>query len=194
MAKVIIHYTSPGDGDSFVHDDDSVVTDDVSNEEAVVIHDGETVRVDLQNTGKFQINTPYFVEIQHKYFEGTWAGWGWRAEINGASKGRDPTSRAIGVYNDSEWTAYLYTTGAFVEQVSEWQTDDAGNSVRVWATETPAGYAKPDKEQWNLALLKGSAQEVRTHLLATEDSTTMPYFDTEPELEVRGRGKRKRKK
>lgn len=171
MPEVIIQHTSPIDGDSFVYDDDSVITDGSLNSNAVVVHDGEAIRVDLQATGAYQVNPPYFVEIRHKYFEGAWAGWGWRAEINGASENRNPDARAIGVYSDPGCTAYLYTTGAFVEGASEWQQEWA------WATETPPGRATADKGQWNLALLFGSAQEDHGSLLPEDDAVTFPYFD-----------------
>ena len=62
--------------------------------------------------------------------------------------GRDITARAIGVYSDPECTAYLYTTGAFVD-------DGSGN----YYTECPVGQRQPTDAQVNFALLLGAAQE-----------------------------------
>ena len=109
---------------------------------------------------------PFDLEIRHKYFEDPlnpqWDGWGWRAEMIGASYARDPSVRAIAVYTTPEavWPDdYDYTTGAFVEGPSEWQLDAEGNPLTVWYTETPVGRATVTKEAWSLGVLWASVPE-----------------------------------
>jgi len=60
---------------------------------------------------------------------------------------RDITARAVGIYSDPECTAYLYTTGAFV------------NEGGTYLTRCPPGQVQPTAAQVNFALLLGSAQE-----------------------------------
>ena len=119
---------------------------------------------------------PFEIEIRHKEFSGGWPGWGWRAEIVGDSSARDPSARAVGVYSDPECMAYLYTTGAFVEGLSDWQTDASGALLTVWFTETPPGWANPEKEDWHLAVLFGSAQEGYKTLSAKDESIHYLYW------------------
>ena len=112
-------------------------------------------------------NQPFGIEVRHKYFEGNdnpaWDGYGWRAEILGGASSRDPSARAIGIYRDPECTDYWYTTGAFSEQLSEWQVDEGGNPLTVWATEyNPAfltGTGEPSPTVQHHSVLLGSAQE-----------------------------------
>lgn len=63
---------------------------------------------------------------------------------------RDITARGIGVYSDPECTAFLYTTGSFVQD---------GSHNNNFYTECPAGQRTPAPAQVNFALLLGSAQE-----------------------------------
>lgn len=119
---------------------------------------------------------PLAIEIRHKEFFGTWSGWGWRAEILGGSDVRDPSVRAIGVYTDPECTQYEYTTGAFVIGESDWQVDDEGAPLLVWYTETPPGFATPDKPDWYLAVLYASIQEGHQTLAADEDAISHLYW------------------
>jgi hypothetical protein len=74
--------------------------------------------------------------------------WGWRVDMLSDDPGRDITARAIGVYSDPEATAFLFTTGAFVD-------DGQGN----FFTECPAGNRDTDPDPVYFALLLGAAQE-----------------------------------
>lgn len=134
-------------------------------------------------------NQPFVIEVRHKYFGGNanpaWDGYGWRAEIVGLSSTRDPANYAIGVYNDPECTDYWYTTGAFSEQPSDWQTDGQGDPVQVWATEynpaflTGTGNAEP--VDTHHAVLLGSAQEGYSTLKATHPASVHNYWEhTQP--------------
>lgn len=122
-------------------------------------------------------NQPFAVEVRHKYFGGNdnpaWDSWGWRAEMLGVSSSRDPTSYAIGIYSDPDCTAYLYTTGAFSEQPSEWQVGEQEDEqglpipIQVWATEyNPGLLGQPSETPQDIhhAVLFGSAQEGRATL------------------------------
>lgn len=77
-------------------------------------------------------------------------GWGWSVVMLSADPERDITARGIGVYSDPECTAFLYTTGAFVQDGSH------GNN---YYTECPVGQRTPTPNQVNFALLLGAAQE-----------------------------------
>jgi len=77
-------------------------------------------------------------------------GWGWSVVMLSADPLRDITARGIGVYSDPECTAFLYTTGSFVQD---------GSHNNNFYTECPAGQRTPAPAQVNFALLLGSAQE-----------------------------------
>ena len=124
---------------------------------------------------------PFAIEIRHKEFTGNvnpeWDGWGYRAEIVGSAASRDPSARAIGIYSDPECTQYLYTTGAFVQMESDWQVDEAGTPITVWATQTPEGWAETEKQDWHIACLLGSAQEGHNTLRADVDGVTYLFWE-----------------
>lgn len=106
-------------------------------------------------------NEPFDVEIRHKTF--TFAkdgvdGEGWRAEMHGSYTTRDPGVHAIAWYSDPECTQYIGTTGAFVQSTSEWQVDESGNPLTVWATNASLGHLEITKVDWHLALLEASVQ------------------------------------
>ena len=71
------------------------------------------------------------------------AGWGWTVTMLSADPVRDITARAVGIYSDPECTAYLYTTGAFV------------NEGGTYLTRCPPGQVQPTDAQVNFALLLG---------------------------------------
>ena len=75
------------------------------------------------------------------------AGWGWTVTMVSDDPLRDITARAVGIYSDPECTAYLYTTGAFI------------NEGGTYLTRCPPGQVQPTDAQVNFALLLGSAQE-----------------------------------
>ena len=77
-------------------------------------------------------------------------GWGWSVEMLSDDPLRDITARAVGIYSDEECTAYLYTTGAFIQD---------GSHDNNFYTECPVGQRTPNPDQVNFALLLGSAQE-----------------------------------
>ena len=106
---------------------------------------------------------PFDAECRHKYFDTpatpSSTGWGFRYELIGKAETRDPSARAIGVYSDHECTQYLWTTGALQLGNSDWQTDDLGNPIEVWYTDSWDGDRPDDQKDWHIALLLGSAQE-----------------------------------
>lgn len=129
-------------------------------------------------------NLPFAIEVRHKEFTGNanpeWDGWGWRAEIVGGAASRDPAARAIGIYSDPECLNYLYTTGAFTQQSSAWQTDAAGEPLTVWATEyNPGllGYPNDAKAPVHHACLLGSAQEGHATLWPDQVSAYHEFWD-----------------
>ena len=77
-------------------------------------------------------------------------GWGWTVEMISEDPARDITARAVGIYSDPECTAFLYTTGAFIQD---------GSNNNNYYTECPAGQRTNDPDQVNFALLLGAAQE-----------------------------------
>lgn len=129
---------------------------------------------------------PFGVEIRHKEFGGTWPGWGWRAEMTYGT--RDPSVYAIGVYSDPECTQYLYTTGAFAQMESDWQVDENGNPVTVWATESPAGRVNDQKEDWHLALLYASEQHGYQTLSATAENIEYLFWSVNQDGSVNNSG------
>jgi hypothetical protein len=127
--------------------------------------------------------SPFVIEVRHKLFTGNanpaWDGWGWRAEIVGPAGSRDPSARAIGIYSDAACTAYLYTTGAFIQQASAWQVDANGSALTVWATEyNPGllGYDNDAKHDVHHACLLGSAQEGHATLAASAQSAAHEFW------------------
>lgn len=129
-------------------------------------------------------NLPFAIEVRHKLFTGNanpvWDGWGWRAEIVGGAASRDPAARAIGIYSDPECLNYLYTTGAFTQQPSAWQTDAAGVPLIVWATEyNPGllGYPNDIPQDVHHACLLGSAQEGYATLGAMQVSAYHEFWE-----------------
>ncbi len=77
-------------------------------------------------------------------------GFGWVVEMLSDDPLRDITARAVGIYTDPECTAYLYTTGAFIQD---------GSHDNHYYTECPVGQRQPTNAQVNFALLLGSVQE-----------------------------------
>lgn len=129
---------------------------------------------------------PFRIEIRHKEFVGEanpeWNGWGWRAEIVGSAASRDPSARAIAIYADPECTQYLYTTGAFSQGQSEWQTDEDGALLTVWFTQyNPAhlGYNNDERQSVNHAVLFGSVQEGHATLAPDVDGMILNYWEHE---------------
>ena len=78
--------------------------------------------------------------IRWKWFDGTWEGWGFEAVFNR----EDITALGLKVYNENN--AYLYAL-TFVESEYPGQ----------WITETPAGFATPNKETRKFEIIAGSA-------------------------------------
>ncbi len=121
-------------------------------------------------------NLPIAIEVRHKQFTGNanpeWDGWGWRAEIVGGAASRDPSARAIAIYHDAECLDYWYTTAAFTQQQSVWQTNAQDHPLTVWATEyNPAfiGVPNDSKADVHHACLLGAAQEGHATLRATDE-------------------------
>ena len=125
-------------------------------------------------------NSPFDLEIRHQQItEGTWQGWGWRAEMHGDSGSRDPGVRAIGIYSDADCTQYLYTTGAFVQGVSAWQLDGNGNPLTVWYTECPLGQLRPSRGDWYIAVLYAALQEGHQTLPETQDTIRYLFWEND---------------
>jgi len=106
---------------------------------------------------------PFDVCARHKFFDvplnPVATGWGFRVELIGTSTDRDPSARAIGVYSDPECTQFLWTTGGFIQGVSDWQIDINGDPITVWYTDSWDGDRPEQKKDWNVAMLLGAAQE-----------------------------------
>lgn len=124
-----------------------------------------------------QGSNPFDLEVRHQYFEGEYTGHGWRAEMVGAAADRDPSVRAVALYSDPECTAYLYTTGAFVQGSSEWQLDDAGDPLTVWYTVCPPGQYSAEKKELYFAVLWASIQEGYQVLPVDKDSVQFQFWD-----------------
>ena len=124
---------------------------------------------------------PFAIEVRHKEFteypDPGHNGHGWRAEILGGAASRDPSVRAMAVYSDPECTAYLYTTGAFQQGLSDWQVDDEGEPLSVWFSETPAGRNTAEPADWHMAVLFASLQEGYATLGADDDRIQWLYWD-----------------
>ena len=76
--------------------------------------------------------------------------WGWVVEVLSDDPQRDITARAIGVYSDPAATAFLFTTGAFIND---------GKYGDVFYTECPPGNRDTNPDPVYYALLLGAAQE-----------------------------------
>ena len=124
---------------------------------------------------------PYHARIRHKYFDTpstpASTGWGFRVELAGTDYSRPPSARAIGVYSDPECTAYLWTTGAFQVGPSDWQTDEAGDPLEVWFTDSWDGDRPDDPKDWHIAFLLGSAQEGHQTLPAESDGVEYLFWE-----------------
>lgn len=120
---------------------------------------------------------PFDLEVRRVEFTGTYAGHGWRAEMTGGVKDRDPGVRAVGIYSDRECTAYLYTTGAFVQGPSLWQVKENGSPLTVWYTETPPGNVTSSIEPVHMAVLWASIQEGCKTLEVQSDSMVYQFWD-----------------
>ncbi|MGB5335083.1 MAG: hypothetical protein WBN07_05660 [Woeseiaceae bacterium] len=112
------------------------------------------------------------VIIRRKYFDDAWAGWGFRVEL---MYGSDATNKAIARYLDADYTNYHYTTGAFSQGPSDWQTDESGDPVTVYFTETPAGFRTAEKEDEYLGLWFGQLV-AKSPLLLGVDERLAYYF------------------
>jgi len=95
-------------------------------------------------------------------------GWGWSVVMLSADPLRDITARGIGVYSDPECTAFLYTTGAFVQD---------GSHDNNYYTECPSGQYTANPDQVNFALLFGGAQEGFFNL--TEESAEALFWSSD---------------
>ena len=82
-------------------------------------------------------------------------GWGWRAEVISDDPLRDITARAIAIYSDPAWTAFLYTSGAFIL--------DGGTGLYTSVTPDGQRTASPDPVYYSL--LWGSLQEGNWQLI-----------------------------
>lgn len=94
-------------------------------------------------------------------------GWGWSVEMLSEDPLRDITARAVGIYSDPECTAYLYTTGAFVQD---------GSHNNNYYTECPTGQRTVTPDQVNFALLLGSIQEGFFNLPEGSDTTEALFW------------------
>jgi len=97
-------------------------------------------------------DAPFQLKLERVYHPGgepayPVAGWGWTVTMVSDDPLRDITARAVGIYSDPECTAYLYTTGAFI------------NEGGTYLTRCPPGQVQPTDAQVNFALLLGSLQE-----------------------------------
>lgn len=107
----------------------------------------------LQNDSRYKDDeAPFALKISRVEITAPdpFPGWGWVVEMLSDDPMRDITARAVGIYSDPECTAYLYTTGAFVQD---------GSHDNNFYTECPAGQRTVNPEQVNFALLLGSVQE-----------------------------------
>ena len=89
--------------------------------------------------------------------------WGWRAEIFSDDPLRDITARAIAIYSDPEWTAYLFTTGAFALD------PDTG----LYTSVCPIAQRTAAPEPIYYSLLWGSLQEGNSALTAAQDGSEL---------------------
>jgi len=124
---------------------------------------------------------PFDAECRPKYFDTpatpASTGWGFRYELVGRASYRDPTARAIGVYSDAECTQYLWTTGALQLGPSDWQVDGQGNPLEVWYTDSWDGDRPPEKKDWHIAVLLGSAQEGHATLKTAAESVRYLFWE-----------------
>jgi len=88
--------------------------------------------------------------------------WGWLVQMLSDDPLRDITARAIGVYSDPEATAFLFTTGAFIND---------GKYGDTFYTECPPGNRSANADPVYFALLLGAAQEGIFHLMTPADGS-----------------------
>ena len=125
----------------------------------------------LQDANRYpDTNAPFQLKIYREEIVAPdpFPGWGWSVEMISADPERDITARAVGVYSDPECTAFLYTTGAFIQD---------GTHDNNFYTECPAGERKPAPEQINFALLQGSLQEGFFNLPVGTDLTDALFWE-----------------
>lgn len=119
---------------------------------------------------------PFDIEVRHIELIG---GWTWRAEMHGPAAARDPSVYAIAWYLDEACTQYVGTTGAFTQQISEWQVDDLGNPITVWATTGWDGDLRVSPATWNVALLYASLQHGHATLQESDTSIRFLFWENE---------------
>lgn len=106
---------------------------------------------------------PFDAEIRHKYFDTpatpSSTGWGFRFELLGEAYTRDPSARAIGICGEPECETVLYTTGALQLGLSDWQTNELGDPIEVWFTDSWDGDRPASQKAWHVAMLYGPTVE-----------------------------------
>lgn len=134
MANVVMRHTSPF-SDTWVYDDDTVITDGVTQENAVVSEYEGTKRVSLHGDSIIQINpVPELCNIRVTRQVGWEGNLGFKVELLDIAADEDPAVLALAVYNQPDGVAYAYTTGAMVLDP---ETD-------LWGAVCPAGFEPGD--------------------------------------------------
>ena len=119
---------------------------------------------------------PFVVTMERfEVTDGAWPGWYWRAIIEFVDPNREPTNRAIGIY-DYEWN-YEYTTGAFVLTDMPGPPNDDGEPtvIQKYVTECPPGRQTTEPVDIFYALLHGAAQEGKM-IIQSETMQRVDYF------------------
>lgn len=131
---------------------------------------GEIVELTDQDGPLIWTQQSWRLEIRPKYFEGTFSGWGWRAEMVGGDPALDPGVRSLALYADDQHTQFLYTPGAFQSGQSEFYPGDC------WFMESPLGQLTPERTDIHFATLFASIQETKGTLSADADSAFARYW------------------
>ena len=132
--------------------------------------EGDVIEMTDQDGPLVWTQKSWRLEIRPKFFDGTFSGWGWRAEMVGNDETISPAARSIALYSDAAHTQFLYTPGAFVRGPSEFYPGDA------WAMESPAGQLTQTRQDIHFATLWGSVQEAKGTLASDAEAAFARYW------------------
>ncbi len=166
MAEIILRCTFGNRDDYLVYDDDTVTRDGILEPNAIVTKvDGVTrVALDQGNPTLLHINAyPEIAKIRITREPGWNDVLGWRAELLDIKEGENPGVVSIAVYQQSEATGYLFTTGAF----------NLNLETGLWEAVCPAGF-EPGQDDIHFSMLYASIPYSAFSLWVDRDTEEFP--------------------
>lgn len=145
-SDALLKYDSPTLGNTVLHNDLSVTTDGVPNNNAVVSFVNERYRIDVDGNGIINANpVPGLGNITVTREPGWQGNLGYRVVLNDWAEGTTPNAIALAIYNSPDGNDYSYTTGAM-----QWDAE-----AEHWYAVCPAGF-EPGQNDIYMGFLYGS--------------------------------------